>query len=286
MKVFISWSGDASKEAALALSVWLKVVLQFVETWVSDDDIGAGERWALVLGDELEKAQFGIVCMTRDNLDSKWIHFESGALAKAIGQRVVPYLVDLDLKEFSAGPLSLFQAKKSDKKGTLDLVRSINESHQSPLDSETLEKSFDLAWPMLQSDLASISSTDSSLPKPTPNDDVLENLVEAMRDMNARIARLDSSAPEEGAPSRVVTVKVLDPQQGRTRTIRFYDVVDLFVKVGDLHSLALADYGQTWWLDSASQGGPIPLSAKHEPGSVVFPKGEDRLVLVREDSVL
>ena len=44
MKVFISWSGTRSKALANALHKWLPMVLQYVEPWVSDSDIDAGER--------------------------------------------------------------------------------------------------------------------------------------------------------------------------------------------------------------------------------------------------
>lgn len=42
LKVFISWSGERSKEMANALREWLPMVLQYVEPFVSDKDISAG----------------------------------------------------------------------------------------------------------------------------------------------------------------------------------------------------------------------------------------------------
>jgi hypothetical protein len=42
MKVLISWSGDKSKAAAIALRNWLQVTIQKVRPWVSEIDIGAG----------------------------------------------------------------------------------------------------------------------------------------------------------------------------------------------------------------------------------------------------
>lgn len=45
MKVFISWSGTRSKLVAVALHEWLRPILQSVEVWMSEVDIGAGDRW-------------------------------------------------------------------------------------------------------------------------------------------------------------------------------------------------------------------------------------------------
>src|SRR4030095_14366819 len=93
MKLFISWSGDTSKDVASALAPWLKDVIQTVEPWVSSRNIQAGQRWSNVLQQELREAEFGIVCVTNDNLHSPWLLFEAGALANSVSEaRVVPYL--------------------------------------------------------------------------------------------------------------------------------------------------------------------------------------------------
>jgi hypothetical protein len=45
MKVFISWSGDLSKQVAGLLAGWIEDVLQGVETWISTEDIEKGSIW-------------------------------------------------------------------------------------------------------------------------------------------------------------------------------------------------------------------------------------------------
>ena len=45
LDVFISWSGQRSRAVALALRDWLKAVVQRANQWMSERDIGAGERW-------------------------------------------------------------------------------------------------------------------------------------------------------------------------------------------------------------------------------------------------
>ena len=68
MKVFISWSGERSKLLAIALRDWLRHILQSVEVWMSEADIGAGDRWGQEVARELSVCNFGIICVTPENL--------------------------------------------------------------------------------------------------------------------------------------------------------------------------------------------------------------------------
>src|SRR5436190_15990351 len=82
MKVFISWSGGRSQAGAEALRYWLPKVIQALEPWMSANDIEKGTRWRSGIANELEQSSVGIICLTRENLNSEWIHFEAGALSK------------------------------------------------------------------------------------------------------------------------------------------------------------------------------------------------------------
>src|SRR4051812_34315853 len=81
MLVFLSWSGQRSKAVAEELERWLRQVIQTVEPWISTD-IDKGLRWGPELSDRLEGSKIGIICLTKDNLDTRWILFEAGALSK------------------------------------------------------------------------------------------------------------------------------------------------------------------------------------------------------------
>src|SRR5437762_13662094 len=112
MKVFISWSGDLSKAVAEILKSWLKCVLQATEPFLSTEDIDKGSLWFGELSDQLKDTQVGIVCLTRDNADARWILFEAGALAKGLKKgRVCTLLIDLQPSDLKP-PLSQFNATR------------------------------------------------------------------------------------------------------------------------------------------------------------------------------
>jgi TIR domain len=70
MKVFISWSGPQSQHIARALRAWLPRVIQHLDPWMSELDIGAGQRWERELWKELQDSHFGMVCLTPENLQA------------------------------------------------------------------------------------------------------------------------------------------------------------------------------------------------------------------------
>src|SRR5262245_52493556 len=80
MKVFISWSGDRSRQLAEALKWWLRAVIQRLEPWLSTEDLQKGTKWGGLLSAALETTDVGIVCVTRENCSSAWLLFEAGAL--------------------------------------------------------------------------------------------------------------------------------------------------------------------------------------------------------------
>src|SRR5437867_2924119 len=122
MKIFLSWSGNTSKQVAETLRDWLPEVIQAARPWISARDIDKGARWNEQIGSQLEQGQFGIICLTRDNLRSAWIHFEAGALAKTTkDSHVCTYLFDVDHSDVDY-PLAQFQHTKASKDDTFKLI--------------------------------------------------------------------------------------------------------------------------------------------------------------------
>lgn len=165
VKVFISWSGDKSREVALALRDWLPGVINSIEPFVSAKDIYAGSRWQMEIASQLDATHFGIVCVTNDNQLASWLNFEAGALAKSVdSSRVVPLAVDLKPSDVRL-PLGQFQAQPATKGGVHEILRSINTSCETPLDTGLLDRSFSMWWPELETRLAAIG--DKAAPSDT-----------------------------------------------------------------------------------------------------------------------
>lgn len=196
MKVFISWSGILSKALANALRDWLPLVLQYVKPWVSDKDIGAGDRWAQSIAGELESSNFGIICITPENLQSEWILFEAGALSKSmLDAKVIPLLFGLELSDLS-GPLSQFQAQKVEEVGIMEVVRAINKIAEGKTNDEIVARSVPLLWPDLKKKLDQIPNAQSTEKHMRPQHEILEELVSGVRGLNARIGEFDSDLSE------------------------------------------------------------------------------------------
>jgi len=186
MKIFISWSGERSEALAKALREWLPLVLHYVEPWLSQSDIQAGERWSIEIAKELENSRFGVICVTRENLNSPWILFESGALAKSMQDgRVIPLLLDLDMKEIS-GPLAQFQAKKAENTGMRELIDSLNKAAPNPVPDAQLDRLFSALWPDLERQITSVPKVNLPTKAIRPQGEILEELVSSVRTVEMR----------------------------------------------------------------------------------------------------
>ncbi len=187
MKVFIGWSGDRSEKLAHAVRDWIPLVLHYVEPWVSEVDIAAGERWPQALAKELEASNFGIICVTRENVTSPWILFEAGSLAKSLeSSRVIPLLLDLEYSEIS-GPLAHFQAKKVDETGVAEVIQSINQAGEQQVPEARAQQLFEALWPQLEKQLASIPKQAQGGKPMRPQHEILEEVVAGVRSLDARL---------------------------------------------------------------------------------------------------
>jgi hypothetical protein len=178
MKVFISWSGEKSRQVAIALRDWLPGVINSVEPFVSAKDIYAGTRWQAEIAAQLDAANFGIVCVTRDNQSAPWLNFEAGAIAKAVdASRVIPLAIDLKPSDIEI-PLGQFQAQPADEAGVREIVVSINAVCENGLQDSLLRNAFRIWWPELAKRLTDIEA--KSEPSGTPERSDRELLEETL----------------------------------------------------------------------------------------------------------
>lgn len=183
MKVFISWSGQRSAAVADGLRYWLPKVIQALEPWMSADDIEKGTRWRSGIASELEQSSVGIICLTRENLDSTWIHFEAGALSKQQEKTYVcTFLFDIEPTDVRE-PLAQFQATKAQKDDVRKLVFTINGTlGDSKLPESELSESFDVWWPKLDERLKTIPRSISESAEPIRKDrEILEEILGLVR---------------------------------------------------------------------------------------------------------
>lgn len=195
MKVFISWSGERSHTLANALHDWMPLVLHYVEPWLSQADIEAGQRWADQVAKELEACNFGILCITRENVSSPWVLFEAGALAKSMqGSRVIPLLLGLEFRDIT-GPLAQFQAKKIDRTGLFEVIQSLNQSSQHPVPEARVNQLFDALWPELEKKVAAIPNLATPAKHARPQPEILEELVASVRTLDGKFREITEDGP-------------------------------------------------------------------------------------------
>ncbi|MEW5929152.1 MAG: toll/interleukin-1 receptor domain-containing protein [Gemmatimonadota bacterium] len=156
MKVFISWSGPRSRAVAEALNDWLRRVIQAVRPFYSPD-IDKGAKWSSEIDQALEGTSFGIVCLTKDNLSSEWIHYEAGALSKTPDALIWTLLLDVQPSEVRQ-PLGKYQHTVADKNDMWKLIQTINNRLSDPLGDSVLFDSFEQNWPRLDAVLRDVQA--------------------------------------------------------------------------------------------------------------------------------
>jgi TIR domain-containing protein len=184
MKVFISWSGERSKQLAEAIREWLPNVLQFVKPYFTPADIEKGARWASEISKELEQSKIGIIAMTEENLTSPWIMFEAGAISRVVEEgRVCPIVFGVRKTDL-VGPLASFQAIEFNRAEVRQLLTTINNAaKEAALLDRGLDAAFDKWWPDLEK---KVKAVPTALPLSGPHRserDLLEEIVENTRNL-------------------------------------------------------------------------------------------------------
>lgn len=190
MDIFISWSGPKSETVAKELKEFIGTILQATNPWTSNE-IVSGARWNEEISKKLNDSQYGIICLTKHNINAPWILFEAGALAKSVSTKtyVCPYLIDFDASQLS-GPLAAFQAKVADEDGTLKLLIDINDilkkmNPDSYLKDERLQILFQKMWPEFERKLNSLSDLETAEVPKRDLEDMVKEILEITRSIDS-----------------------------------------------------------------------------------------------------
>jgi len=221
MKIFISWSGTRSQALAQTLREWLPLVLDYVEPWVSDTDIAAGDRWAQAIGTELEASNFGIICITPENLTSPWVLFEAGALAKSMQDgKVIPLLFGLEFSDIT-DPLAQFQAKKVDQAGLGEVIQAIEKVSDNKNREDLIRRRFNGLWPDFEKMVEEIPKRAPTEKHARQPSEILEELVTGVRGLDSRLGEFSSEIVERDPRRRYRKYRMFHPKMLNEMMHRF-----------------------------------------------------------------
>jgi len=188
MKVFFSWSGDVSRQVADTFRSWLPSVLQSVSPYFSPDDLAKGSRWASEISKELNDANFGLLFLTRDNLNAPWLIFEAGCISKNVSDaRVFPILLGLKPTDVE-GPLTQFQAVEFERESIRSLIEQLNSAlGHLALQPDVLNNVWEKWWPDLEQAVSDISIVERPASEPVRDSrDILEEILGLVRQGNSK----------------------------------------------------------------------------------------------------
>lgn len=137
---------------------------------------------------ELNESKIGLLCLTRDNINSPWILFEAGALSKTLEKsRVCPILFGIKPTDLS-GPLKQFQATEIEREDFRKLIIVINNCLEgNKLSEKAIQTVFNKWWPDLEEALNNISEEISQPDQPIRTDrEILEEMLQWIRKQETR----------------------------------------------------------------------------------------------------
>lgn len=159
MHIFVSWSKDTSRAAALYLREFIKEFFKSktLDIYVSSDRIVAGENWFDNIKDAISKSSLCILILTDDNEFSRWIYFEAGAIAfNTKATNIIPLL--LSSKQLDPGsPLRAYQNISNNREGIKKLLLDIKRvGNLKGVTADEFNGRFDSLYPKLEGEFNSI----------------------------------------------------------------------------------------------------------------------------------
>jgi hypothetical protein len=201
VKVFISWSGQLAKKVARVWRDLLDAVFDNVDPFMSEKDIEAGDRNLRKIADELSGTNFGIVVVTQENQNSRWLNYEAGALSKNVDEdseetgRVVPSIVDFARAGDVERPLGQFQGKLLNEEGIRETLMVL--AKVADADKDRIVERFDSLWSTAYEDRFAQAQTlpDTPAPKERDTPDKVDEILTIVR-----------SAPDVDTVGEILTI--------------------------------------------------------------------------------
>lgn len=195
MNIFISWSGEKSKKVAELLSSWLPVLLQEIKPWISTRDIQSGSSWFLEINKKIAASSAGIICVTSDNLESRWLNFEAGALVKDLNTScVIPYLIDIEPSDLG-NPLNNLNAVTHKKDHFLKMILDLNSLLDKKITKDVIQKTFEKFWPDIEKVFSEIieskKKSKKSSKKTNESSDNCENILHEIKEIKKHLSRIE-----------------------------------------------------------------------------------------------
>ncbi len=196
--VFISWSGENSKSFALFLHDWIPSIISTAAPFCSPN-MEKGSRWPSGINDALENCDFGIFCLTQENMSSPWLLFEAGAISKLESGRVATLLLSPSMKPTDVtGPLAQFQHTEPIKSEIFELIKTLNGIAGGTPNAKSLDMAFDRAWPDFEKALLACQAIqpEGTSPPERSQEDMLEEVLTICRSIDKNIKRFTSPHSE------------------------------------------------------------------------------------------
>jgi hypothetical protein len=127
LKIFLCWSQTRSQKLAESMRNWLIHVIPGLsdEGIFFSPQIEKGIDWFEEVRRKLAEVDAALICLTPENIQSQWIHFEAGAvLGRLEKNRVFPYLLGIRSEDLK-GPLSAFQGTLNNEEDTRRLAEDL-----------------------------------------------------------------------------------------------------------------------------------------------------------------
>lgn len=223
-QVFISWSGDGSREVGQALRDWLPHLFNFIKIWISTQDLNKGTRWLSEIVKELQGSRFGVVCLTQDNLDNPWILFEAGAISNLPQSQVFTFLHGVEYAHVRP-PLGMFNHTTSRQEDVRRMVTSLNDGlNEMKVPEGLLAAAFEKFWPDLEGVLQGIhiqtpATTASSVQGPQEQTEIISEILAVVRDTSRSVASVASASRPQQPESRRVRDIVMSRLADRLREL-------------------------------------------------------------------